>query len=263
LEFIWSRATGGSALAGGDNVYGSHNSIAKKSTTSRSHSSSSKVTNGCKIFFLRCVLVPPSRFRPAAHIGDSVSDHPQNVHLTNIIETNQLIVKMNLEAQGKAAPMASGNLRDLIGGGGSAPEPPKAAPTGAQAQSLLSRTVTQMIALQNNVNIYIDSNKDPNPLGSNAPAGIRQLLEKKEGLFRMHMMGKRVNYCCRSVISPDVNIGSNEIGIPVRFAKALHYPTPVNEWNAKHLRTLVERGADQYPGTYFIRFISVCFMLLS
>jgi DNA-directed RNA polymerase I subunit RPA1 len=33
--------------------------------------------------------------------------------------------------------------------------------------------------------------------------GIRQLLEKKEGMFRMKMMGKRVNYGGRSVISPD------------------------------------------------------------
>ncbi|CAI7803687.1 unnamed protein product [Closterium sp. NIES-54] len=33
--------------------------------------------------------------------------------------------------------------------------------------------------------------------------GIRQQLERKEGLFRMNMMGKRVNYACRSVISPD------------------------------------------------------------
>jgi DNA-directed RNA polymerase I subunit RPA1 len=33
--------------------------------------------------------------------------------------------------------------------------------------------------------------------------GIRQLLERKEGMFRMKMMGKRVNYGGRSVISPD------------------------------------------------------------
>ena len=28
-------------------------------------------------------------------------------------------------------------------------------------------------------------------------AGIKQILEKKQGLFRMNMMGKRVNYACR------------------------------------------------------------------
>lgn len=33
--------------------------------------------------------------------------------------------------------------------------------------------------------------------GNNITPGIRQGLEKKEGLFRMHMMGKRVNFACR------------------------------------------------------------------
>ena len=42
-----------------------------------------------------------------------------------------------------------------------------------------------------------------------------QTLEKKEGLFRKHMMGKRVNYAARSVISPDPNINMDEIGIPM------------------------------------------------
>ena len=41
------------------------------------------------------------------------------------------------------------------------------------------------------------------------------MLEKKEGLFRKHMMGKRVNYACRSVISPDPFINTDEIGIPM------------------------------------------------
>jgi DNA-directed RNA polymerase beta' subunit len=36
---------------------------------------------------------------------------------------------------------------------------------------------------------------------------VRQQLEKKEGLFRKNMMGKRVNYAARSVISPDPYIG--------------------------------------------------------
>lgn len=41
--------------------------------------------------------------------------------------------------------------------------------------------------------------------------GVRQQLEKKEGLFRMNMMGKRVNYAARSVISPDPYIGAGEM----------------------------------------------------
>jgi DNA-directed RNA polymerase beta' subunit len=55
-------------------------------------------------------------------------------------------------------------------------------------------------------------------------AGICQLLEKKEGMFRQKMMGKRVNYACRSVISPDPYLAVNEIGIPPYFALRLTYP---------------------------------------
>lgn len=54
--------------------------------------------------------------------------------------------------------------------------------------------------------------------------GICQLLEKKEGIFRQKMMGKRVNYACRSVISPDPYLAVNEIGIPPAFALKLTYP---------------------------------------
>ena len=42
-----------------------------------------------------------------------------------------------------------------------------------------------------------------------------KILEKKDGLFRKHMMGKRVDYAARSVICPDVYINTNEIGIPM------------------------------------------------
>jgi DNA-directed RNA polymerase I subunit RPA1 len=59
------------------------------------------------------------------------------------------------------------------------------------------------------------------------------VIEKKEGLFRMHMMGKRVNYAARSVITPDPNIDVEEIGIPEIFAKKLTFPTPVTAWNVQ------------------------------
>ncbi len=52
----------------------------------------------------------------------------------------------------------------------------------------------------------------------------------------MNMMGKRVNFTCRSVISPDPNIGTHEIGIPDRFAKVLTYPEPITPWNVAELR---------------------------
>ena len=66
-------------------------------------------------------------------------------------------------------------------------------------------------------------------------SGIKQLLEK-EGLLRKYMMGKRVNYAARSVVSPDLWIHSTEIGVPVQFAKALTYAEPANAFNYMRLR---------------------------
>ena len=64
----------------------------------------------------------------------------------------------------------------------------------------------------------------------------------------MHMMGKRVNYAARSVISPDPYIDVDEIGVPEIFAKKLTYPQPVTPWNVKELRQAVCNGPDVYPG---------------
>ena len=49
------------------------------------------------------------------------------------------------------------------------------------------------------------------PGKQDAETSVRQFLEKKEGLFRKHMMGKRVNFAARSTISPDVNLGVGEV----------------------------------------------------
>jgi DNA-directed RNA polymerase beta' subunit len=55
-----------------------------------------------------------------------------------------------------------------------------------------------------------------------------KILEKKEGIFRMKIMGKRVNFSARSVISPDPYLDSDEIGLPLFIAKTLTFPERVN-----------------------------------
>ncbi len=210
-------------------------------------------SGGWRLFFLRTILVPANRFRPEAMVGETSSDHPQNLHLARIIEANLAVRKLFQPAvEEEQLPDAGMSLSEMVAAGASPPAQKAAvSPAARTPQSLLSQSLALLIQLQNHVNCYMDSQKDPNPLGgNNTPAGIRQILERKEGLFRKHMMGKRVNFCCRSVISPDNYIGTNEVGIPLHFAKSLHYPEPVNEYNVKHLRTLVERGPFEYPGKF-------------
>jgi len=120
----------------------------------------------------------------------------------------------------------------------------------------LAKLISAWLELQGHVNGFMDSAKAASGPNGDAPAyGIRQLLERKQGLFRMNMMGKRVNHACRSVISPDLNVLGSEIGLPLRFAVNLSWPEPVTAHNVTHLRTLVERGTGEaaYPGANFVR----------
>lgn len=81
--------------------------------------------------------------------------------------------------------------------------------------------------------------------------GVRQILEKKEGLFRMKMMGKRVNYVARSVISPDPSLNTDEVGLPLFMAKKLTFAEPVNEYNLEKLQSYIINGKN-YPGANFL-----------
>ena len=75
------------------------------------------------------------------------------------------------------------------------------------------------------------------------------------GSFDIYFLkGKRVNYAARSVISPDVNIEPNEIGIPPVFARKLTYPEPVIPANLEKLRQAVINGPDHYPGAKMIEY---------
>lgn len=62
-----------------------------------------------------------------------------------------------------------------------------------------------------------------------------------------------MNYAARSVISPDINIETNEIGIPPVFARKLTYPEPVTQQNIHELRQLVINGPKVHPGASLVQ----------
>ncbi|KAK8809591.1 hypothetical protein WA158_000534 [Blastocystis sp. Blastoise] len=183
-------------------------------------------TDGYRVFFLRVLPVTPSRFRPPQHLHGEMFEHPQNVYLSKILRLNyqmmQLGVKDTLEGK-----------QQLEG----------------KDEYTIHKAIDDWIEMQDNVNAYIDSSKTR---GGETSSGIRQLLEKKEGLFRMNMMGKRVNFAARSVIAPDPYIDTDEVGIPLRFAKELIYPEPVTSYNIAMLRQRVENGIEEYPGARYV-----------
>ncbi|KAI3404092.2 RPA190 [Candida oxycetoniae] len=179
------------------------------------------------IFFKQAILVPPTRFRLPSKLGDEVHENSQNELLSNILKTAVLIGDLN------------GQISQMY----------KEKVSGEQKKMIFNRLMNSFVTLQNDVNAFIDSTKNQNaPAGKVQNPGIKQALEKKEGLFRKHMMGKRVNYAARSVISPDPNLETNEIGVPPVFALKLTYPEPVTSHNVAELRQAVINGPDVWPG---------------
>ena len=81
---------------------------------------------------------------------------------------------------------------------------------------------------------------------------LTQRLKGKEGRFRSNLSGKRVNFCARSVISPDPCLGINEVGVPRRVAKELTVPVRVTSRNREQLRQMILRGPDVHPGVNYI-----------
>lgn len=185
------------------------------------------------MFFIEVLAVAPTRFRPPSVMNDKVFESPQNTLLSSILKASHQVrdLSANLKAENEQEPVDK-----------------------QKVQRLSDMFVDSIINLQHTVNSFIDSTKNPQNFGSvQPPPGIRQALEKKEGLFRKHMMGKRVNYAARSVISPDPNIETSEIGVPPVFAQKLTYPEPVTAHNIKELRQAVINGPFKWPGATHVQ----------
>lgn len=82
---------------------------------------------------------------------------------------------------------------------------------------------------------------------------LTERLKSKEGRIRGNLMGKRVDFSARSVITPDPNIDIDELGVPIKIAMNLTFPEIVNEYNMDELYELVRNGNDVYPGAKYIR----------
>nr|QOI90401.1 DNA-directed RNA polymerase subunit 1 [Pyramimonas orientalis virus] len=82
---------------------------------------------------------------------------------------------------------------------------------------------------------------------------LTERLKSKEGRIRGNLMGKRVDFSARSVITPDPNIDIDELGVPLKIAMNLTFPEIVNMHNIDELYVLVNNGNDTYPGAKYIR----------
>ncbi|MCX8178220.1 MAG: DNA-directed RNA polymerase subunit A' [Candidatus Aenigmarchaeota archaeon] len=81
---------------------------------------------------------------------------------------------------------------------------------------------------------------------------LAQRLKTKEGRFRSNLIGKRVNFSARTVVSPDPFLDINEVGVPLSVATELTLPVVVNEKNIEKIRQMIER----YPEWPTINYVN-------
>jgi DNA-directed RNA polymerase II subunit RPB1 len=77
---------------------------------------------------------------------------------------------------------------------------------------------------------------------------IKSRINSKNGRIRGNLMGKRVDFSARSVITGDPNLSICELGVPMKIVKNLTKPIMVNRRNHDFLLKLVQNGPNEYPG---------------
>jgi DNA-directed RNA polymerase subunit A' len=76
--------------------------------------------------------------------------------------------------------------------------------------------------------------------------GMIQRMKGKEGRIRGNLLGKRVNFSARTVISPDPRISINEVGVPDVIAKELTIEVPVTKLNIREVEDLIKSDKINY-----------------
>jgi len=162
------------------------------------------------------LAVPPLTVRPSVVMDDNQRMEDDLTHvLINIVRNNQ-------------------RLRDKIDKGDSVDIIDK-------YRDLLQFDVATYV--DNDIKGFTASQRSGRPLKT-----LKSRLGAKTGRVRGNLMGKRVDFSARSVITPDSNIDVDELGVPEEIAMNLTFPETVTVYNRDRLMTYVHNGTSKYPG---------------
>ena len=169
-------------------------------------------------FICQVLAIPPPAVRPSIKMdGNQRSEDDISHTIVNIIKANKtLLEKMN-------EPSVNSAIID-------------------DWQSLLQYFIATQV--DNNIPSCAPvAQRSGRPLKS-----IKERLNGKQGRVRGNLMGKRVDFSARSVITPDPNLSIRELGVPKKIAMNITKPVVVNNRNRDFLQQLVLNGPDVYPG---------------
>ena len=172
----------------------------------------------CRPEWLICSIlpVPPPSVRPSVKQDNSQMDDDLTHKLSDIIKTNN-------------------NLKKTIDNNNS------------QKQTVDDLTKVLQYHVATMIDNDISGISQSSLRSGRSLKSIMQRLKGKEGRIRNNLMGKRVDYSARSVITPDPNLELDELGVPIKIATNLTFPEIVNDYNKHKLEKYLQNG-DNYPG---------------
>tara|TARA_B100001063_G_scaffold247349_1_gene292989 strand:- start:6644 stop:11155 length:4512 start_codon:yes stop_codon:yes gene_type:complete len=166
------------------------------------------------------MAVPPPAIRPSVkHDAQQRSEDDITHIIVNIIKTNK-ILQERMEQQNP--PVSANVIEDWA----------------LMLQYYVATCVDNKIPGVNSV-----AQRSGRPLKS-----IKERLNSKTGRVRGNLMGKRVDYSARSVITADPNLSIRELGVPLKIARNITKPVVVNDYNKNFLMKLIQNGPDKHPG---------------
>ena len=208
------------------------------------------ITSGINIFFIQELIVPPNRFRPenSSFGGDENYFHYQTSAYRKILALDNDIREITSKSKEDKVNILKEEDKTIKNENKEKDNNENDKNKNKDKKtSNMSDLATKCVQLQLAINTLFDSSKALSKKDQESK-GIRQIIEKKEGILRMKMMGKRVNHSGRTVISPDPLIDSGEIGIPLYIASKLYFPEKVTEYNIEYMKKIIKNGPFKYPG---------------
>lgn len=181
--------------------------------------------NRPEYFIIKYFPVPPVAIRPSVRLESSAG--PSGDSLTSKLAD---IVKDNIKLRKQKD-------RTLITG----------------EESKYNQDYLQV--LQYDIATYYDNDSTlpkSDQKGGKSFKSISERLEGKTGRIRGNLMGKRVDFSARTVITSDPNISLDELGVPIKIATNITFPEIVTPFNIDKLSKLVRNGRDIYPGANFV-----------
>ncbi len=188
--------------------------------------------------------IPPAHLKALGF--DGVFSHPAWFVLT-VLPVSPPAVRPSVSFGGAARSSddVTAMLADVLKANKLVKEAIKAGASGhALEEKIRTLTVTVNSMFNNEMaDVGQSRSKAGKPLKS-----LRQRIVGKGGRIRSNLMGKRVNFCARTVITGDPNLGVDFVGVPRSVARTLTYPEVVTPFNIVKLRELVRNGPNNYPG---------------